>query len=778
MFNVDETREALKQTLPRLTGTLRLEGLTGPVEVYRDQYGIPHIRASTTGDAFFAQGFVTAQDRLWQMEYDRRRGLGRWAELAGQTAVAQDKPMRRFRLEASAHSDYQSVGETTRSMLDAYARGVNAFIDSAGTLPVEFDIIGTTPEPWRPWDGLLVYKVRHIFMGVFESKIWRAQMVRQLGAEKVAAMFPGYQPGQLQILAPGTPYSGTPDGGLEELRQGASALNYLNEMDSGSNSWVVSGIRTATGQPILAGDSHRALDTPNVYYQNHLACPEFDVVGLSFPGLPGFPHFGHNTSVAWCVTHTGADYQDLYIERFKSDDPACYLYRDRWHRAEVHRETIKVRDGEDVDMKVWTTHHGPVIAGDPEEGTALSFRYTATDGPSDWPDTLYQMLLAGSGEELMDSMRKWVDPCNNLLLADVHGNIGYLCRGEIPLRSQQNARLPVPGWTGEHEWRGHIPFDQLPRSVNPAEGYIATANNKPVGDDYTYFIAQDFAPGFRVERVTRALLEMDSPTAEGMAKVHSDRLSIPAQAYINLLKKVDPKEEISAAARERLLAWSGGMDAEAVEPTIYSAFRDALVYEVLEHNLGRDLTAMAWDPIDRGRGVFLGRFMALLVSMIEADDRSLLPAGTDWASLGSLCLGKAVAALQERLGDSLDDWGWGRVHQARPKHTLSSSFPELAALLDPLPIPMSGDRDTPLAGPYSPAEFAKVGALSVARYSFDLGDWKNCLWAVPLGASGHPGSPHYADQSEPWQQVRMVPMQYDWDYITAHRETAQRLEPA
>jgi penicillin amidase len=251
------------------------------------------------GTLFFAQGFVTAQDRLWHMEYDQRRGAGRWAEAVDVSVLERDKLMRRFRLEASARADYQAVADHTRMMLDAYAAGVNAFIDStASRLPVEYRITGLQPEPWQPWDGLAVYKVRHILMGVFETKLWRARIVSKQGPERAARLFPRYQPGQLLILPPGEMYSGPLEYGLEELSRGAAALNYLNENDNGSNSWAISGERTASGKPLLAGDSHRALDTPNVYYQNHLACPEFDVTGLSFPGLPGFPHFGHNDWVA------------------------------------------------------------------------------------------------------------------------------------------------------------------------------------------------------------------------------------------------------------------------------------------------------------------------------------------------------------------------------------------------------------------------------------------------------------------------------------------------
>ena len=777
------TGQDLKSAVPSLTGTVRLNGLDGPVKVYRDSYGIPRIKAKSETDAFFAQGFVTAQDRLWHMEYDRRRGSGRWAEAVGEQAVSQDTLMRRFRLEASAKVDYQVMDTHTKGVFDAYAAGVNAFIQTGNTdggnaLPVEYRITGLEPETWQPWDCLIVYKVRHIFMGVFESKIWRARMVREMGPEAVGKLFPGFEPGHLMILPPGATSPGPLDQGLKELAEGAAGLNYLGEMDSGSNSWVLCGAETATGKPILAGDSHRALDTPSAYYQNQLACPEFDVVGLSFPGVPGFPHFGHNGKVAWSVTHTAADYQDLYVEQFKEGEPTKYLYRDQWLDAETHDETIKVRDGSDVQITVTVTKHGPVIAGDPAQGSGLAFKYTATEKASKWPDILWRMLRAGNSRELVDSMRDWVDPCNNLLFADTHGDMGYFCRGRIPIRSRVNGWLPVPGWTGEHEWEGDIPFEELPVSINPPEGYIATANNRPVGDDYPYYIAIDFTPEFRVKRVTEGLKSLVRPTAEDMAQVHAQRVSIPALAYLDVIKKVEPRDAASATAKERLLAWNGEMDAGLVEPTIYSAMRDALLKEVLETNLTEELAHDAWHPADRGLGSFSNRLKAQLVAMIGRDDQSLLPKGDTWPTAVARALSKAVATLTDRLGDDMDQWNWGRVHQARPKHNLSAAFPELAELLDPPAIPTSGDGDTPLQGGYSPASPATVTSLSVARYSYDPSNWENSLWVVPLGSSGHPGSPHYADQSETWRQVKMIPMGYDWDAIKASSETEQSLEPA
>ena len=775
MISEKINRQDLKSAIPSLTGSVQLRGLQGTVKVFRDRYGIPHMKAESELDAFFAQGFVTAQDRLWHMEYDRRRGSGRWAEAVGESGVAQDKMMRRFRLEASAKADYQVMDPHTKDVFDAYAAGVNAFITSGDALPVEYRITRLEPEPWQPWDGLTAYKVRHISMGVFESKVWRARMVREVGPEAAGKLFPGFEPGYLMILPPGSTSPGPLDEGLKELAEGAAGLNHLNEMDSGSNSWVLSGAETATGKPILAGDSHRALDTPSAYYQNQVACPEFDVVGLSFPGVPGFPHFGHNGRVSWSVTHTAADYQDLYVERFQDGK---YLYKDRWLDAETHDETIKVRDGTDVHTKVTVTQHGPVIAGYPDQGSGLAFKYTATERASTWPEILWRMLRVENSKELVDSMSGWVDPCNNLLFADIHGNMGYLCRGRIPIRSRVNGWLPVPGWMGEHEWEGDIPFDELPVSINPPEGYIATANNRPVGDDYPHYIAIDFTPEFRVRLVTEGLKSLHRPTAKDMEQVHAQRVSIPALAYLGVVKQIDPKDAAIKAAKDLLLDWNGEMNANQVQPTIYSAMRDAMLKEVLETNLTEKLAYDAWHPADRGLGSFSNRLKARLVAMIEQDDRSLLPEGDTWPTAVARALSKAVATLSERLGGDMGQWQWERVHQARPKHNLSAAFPELAELLDPPAVPSSGDGDTPLQGGYSPANPATVTSLSVARYSYDPSDWENSLWVVPLGSSGHPGSPHYADQSETWRQVKMIPMGYDWGRIEASCETKQTLEPS
>jgi penicillin amidase len=789
---IDVDRRALETAVPDTTGAVYLSGLEAGLTIFRDGWGIPHVQAKTIRDAFFGQGFATAQDRLWHMDADRRRAYGCWAELVGETAVAQDVMMRRFRIRSSVRNDMAALDEPTRAMLLAYAAGVNAFMDSTSRLPVEYRLVaegsGNLLEPWQPWDSLAVFKARHILMGVFESKLWRARLVRTLGPEKSADLLRGYQPGHLLIVPPGVEYGGPALDGVEELRRDLDDLVWLQDgAEAGSNSWVLSGARTASGRPLLAGDPHRGLDVPNVYYQNHMACPEFDAVGLSFPGCPGFPHFGHNAHVAWCVTHAGADYQDLYIERFRETKPVPpesapdtfgwqYQFRGDWRPVEVERATIDVRGGDSIEFDVFSTHHGPLIAGEPAGGHGIAFRYTATAEPNTGFNCLCRMLASTSADELEEAMREWVDPCNNFLFADVHGSIGYLNRGKVPVRPMANAWLPVPGWTGDYEWQGHIPFEQLVRSRNPSTGYIATANNRIAAHDYPHYIALDYAPDYRARRVVGRIKDMQRARVEDMTGVHGDRVSIPAVVFGALLAHIEPDDRTSEVARDCLSDWAGDMDPESSAPTIYSVFRLCLHELILPHLVGDNLEEMLGDT-GRGGAAHLRQIAAQLVTMAGQNDPSWLPKGMSWEVVAARAFSEAVRRLRDRYGADPADWRWGLVHHTRPAHTLSPLFPDLAELLDPPAVPVGGDADTPQAASYLPMQPFEVTTTSVARYVFDMADWNNSRWIVPLGASGHPGSLHYADQAPVWARLELIPMLYGWDRIRERAESRQELLP-
>ena len=757
MVETADLLQQMRDALPDLSAPVTLAGLDGRVDIFRDTYGIPHIRAGTIKDAFFAQGFATAQDRLWHMEYDRRRAYGRWAEVAGLSAQEQDVLMRRLRLKASAKLDYQSVMPGTRAMLDSYAAGVNAFIESTSRLPIEFSLTGTQPEPWAPWDGLAVFKVRHVMMGVFEAKLWRARLVRALCPEATARLFPGYEQDQLVIVPPGLRYDGPMEQAFEELSGSLEAIEGLASTEAGSNNWALHGSRTASGKPLVGGDPHRALEVPNVYYQNHLSCPDFDVIGLSFPGLPGFPHFGHNANVCWCVTHANADYQDLYVERFHPDEPSRYLYLDEWKQADVLRETIHVKGGQPIEIKAASTHHGPVIGGDPRQGYGLALKYTALEQPNTWADSLLPMMRAASVEAMDEAMRSWVDPVNSFVFADVHGDIRYLMRGKVPQRSSANRWVPVPGWTGEHEWGECIPFEDLPRAKNPDTDYIVTANNRITGYEYPYYIGFDYAPGFRAERITSRLSDMRKGVTAGDApSIHSERTSIPAMEFLRALKDVDPLDSTSAWAMEQLKAWDGSMERDGTAPLVYSAFQVQVVKRMVGYIFG-PLRDEALSDTGRGGAGHVARLRARFSSMVLDDDRSLLPEGVEWRDIMAEALRDGCAYLNSTLGPDPASWTWGSLHKTAPAHPLSACYPEHASELNPPSYPMGGDGDTPQAASYSLGQLFNITSTSVARYVFDTADWSKSAWVVPLGSSGHPGSPHYADQAPLWAEVKHGP---------------------
>lgn len=783
-------REArLQAALPDLAPPVEVPGLGARAEVWRDPEGIPHVRAVSVRDAFVAQGVVHAQDRLWHMEYDRRRAAGRWAEYVGAPGVGDDVLMRRLRLVESARTDYDALNRETRAMLEAYADGVNAFIGTAiasGRLPVEFQLLEVGPEPWQPWESLAVFRVRHVMMGTWQLKAWRARLVRQLGPDGAARLCPGTRANPVLIVPPGLVPDGPGPDMVADLVEDPVVPSSLIDWESGSNNWAVAGHRTASGKPLVAGDPHRPLDVPNVFYQNHVACPEFDAIGLSFPGVPGFPHFGHTQSVAWCVTHAQADYQDLYVERFHPDEPRRYEFRDAWREAWTARQVIHVRGAAPVAIDVTVTRHGPIVLGDPRRGHALALRYPAMAAPDRTLEALLPMLRARSADELEAAVRPWVDPVQNFVFADNRapgGAIGYRTRGQVPVRARANAWLPVPGWDGGHEWEGTVPFDAMPTLRDPTEGLVVTANSQIVGSEYAHYLGVDYGPDFRTRRLWERLSPLTRATAADMAAIHADRVSIaarellpPLRAIAEAIRRAAAADRAAGAALEQLLGWDGEMDAESVTPTVYAAFRERLMRDLMAPLLG-PLTAEAFAGAPRGAVAHMARLRSLLADWIRRDDRTLLAPDMEWPAVIARALAGAVAEL-ERLApdDAARRWGW--CHVTRPRHPLSAAYPDWADVLDPPSVSMGGDGDTVQQAGFLGGAGYEVTALSVARYVFDLGDWDRSGWVVPLGASGHPGSPHYADQLPTWGGARLVPMRYDWTRIRAEAETHQTLEPA
>ena len=774
------TPEALRAALPDLESEQRLDGLEGRVTIYRDRWGIPHIRAECEADLFLAQGFATAQDRLWHMDFDRHQALGRWAEFAGPAGLERDRLLRAAGMGRTARLDYAAASPEARAMVDAYAAGVNAFLKGTAALPVEYALLEQQPEPWESWHCLAVYKMRNSLLGTFEPKLFRARLLRAIGPEKTARLIRGYPQGCLLTVPPGALYDGPEIDGLEDLSRAAVEANWLDEVNPGSNAWSISGRLTASGLPLVGGDSHRGLDVPSVYYQVHLACPEFAVIGHSVPGMPGALHFCHNEYVAWGMTYGAADTQDLFIERFREvPDGREYEFEGRWRPAQVLPETISVRGADAIETEVTITHHGPVVAGEPAAGCGVAISDPGLIEATPWLDAARDAMRSRSVEELRQAFGKWTDRVNNHAVADVHGSFGYLHVGRIPIRGEANGWTPVPGWSGEYEWAGYIPHGELPRAINPETGYAVTCNQRVAGPDYPYYVGLYFNSDHRARRVRQHLIELAPGTAtvDDMARIHADRISIPAQALTRALAEIESWDERSARALALLREWDGSIDRERVEPTIYASVRACLVRRIAADWLG----SMAEEALARAAGGDAHvRLLALEVDRALArGDVSVLPPGyNDWQEALTDALREALADLTAELGEELQSWQWGRVHHTRPQHPLSSVFPEAARHLDPPGLATHGDGDTPLAGSFGLGGPFVGNGVSVNRYIFDPSDWSRSRWIVPLGASGHPASPHWADQARAWADVEYIPQLWDWDQIATEAKSRQELRPA
>ncbi|MBY0335707.1 MAG: penicillin acylase family protein [Acetobacteraceae bacterium] len=766
MATLPEWEEAARRAVPPLDGEVALPGLSAPATVIRDGLGIPHIRARTPRDAFLAQGFVHAQDRLFQMELNRRRALGRSAEWLGPSAFAADALARRLGVEAASRRDAAALSAEAREMIEAYAAGVNAFIASAAPRPLEYQLLGAEPEPWEGWHCIAVMRRLGLLMGSVWFKLWRAAALPIAGEGTTLLRYD--DGGGDLLIAPAGAEAARWRATLADLAPAAALMEAAgaDATGGGSNNWVVAPARSATGRPVLAGDPHRVFELPNMYAQGHLACDAFDVIGLTVPGVPGFPHFAQNGRVAWCVTHTFADIHDLYVERF--DAQGRVRFRDAWEEPARRTETIAIRGQAAREIEVVETRHGPVIAGDPASGSALalkSVQFAETDLSF---DCLPRMLRAAGVEALYEATRGWGLIDHNLLAADVEGRTGWLLRARVPRRGRENGWLPVPGWTGEHEWRGWIAHEEMPRLIDPAPGFLVTANNRPVPDDHPDYVCTDCHPPYRARRIEALLGDARLRSVDGAAAIHADTLSQPARELQGRLFDLDGLSPAAEALRRELLAWDARMEARSLSAARYVALRLALVRRFASASGLGALAGHDW--LSPAPGVApLTQLWWAMPNLLRADDKALLR-GSAWDELLRDAL-EEVAATPPMTD-------WGETHRPRFAHPLSGLFPNAAPLLDPPALALGGDGDTVqangLVAPFGPR--AAYGAL--ARYVFDVGAWENSRWSVFLGASGHPGSPHYRDQHEAWAACRMLPMVSDWSALEAGPGPSQVLRPA
>jgi penicillin amidase len=568
-------RYLLQRSVSRNSGQLRIRGISNPVEIIRDKWGVPHIYAKNEQDLFFAQGYVHAQDRLFQMDSHRRVGVGRISEISGSSGLATDRYARYFGWKRAAEAQVSGMSAEVRSVMDAYCAGVNAFI-AHEKLPVEFLIMAYRPEPWcfvdtASWGAVLAWGLSVNW----ESELIRALLLEHLGPERTVDLTTLYDDGYQTII---------PDEMVGSRLAASFLLDYSEAIEHlplgtipagkgiGSNSWVMNGQHTVSGRPILANDPHLPPVFPALWYENHLVGGRFNVTGFTMPGVPGVI-IGHNEHISWGLTNAFPDVQDVYIERFHPDDPTLYEVNGNWRKAEVVKEEIKVRGQKPVVDEVRYTRHGPVFSDLlAEESQDLTLRWSSYS-ENDHLRAVLGINVAANWAEFREALRYWGFPSQNVVYADRRDNIAYVMPGLVPRRRKGSGILPVPGWDDTYEWEGWIAFDELPQSFNPVEGVVITANNRVHGDSYPHFLTSEWLPECRANRIAE-LIDLNRPlTLADNGRIQADTVSLQARRFLGFaLPRID-LGKISQPKVERVLqllqAWDYDMHVNMVEPTLF-----------------------------------------------------------------------------------------------------------------------------------------------------------------------------------------------------------------
>ena len=792
------------RSFPQTRGTVRLPGLHGAVEVLRDANGIPHIYADTAHDLFLAQGYVHAQDRFWQMDFWRHITAGRLAELFGEGSLDTDKFLRTSGWRRVAEQEYAGATPDTRAVLEAYSAGVNAYLAtrSAADLSLEYSVLALTgltnyrPDPWTGVDSIAWGKaMAWDLSGNVDAEIMRAVLNQTIGVEKTNDYMPLYPHGDHPVIVPTPPFSGAASpgsaqggwgalgaGGVDALRGLNAQLRELGALTGGafdgigSNDWVIGGSRTATGLPLLADDPHLGIRIPSIWYQNGLHCRTvtadcpYDVAGYSFAGVPAII-IGHNARIAWGVTNVGPDVQDLVIEKINPADPNQYEVGGQWVNMEVRQETLRVLGGEAQTLTIRSTRHGPLItdvygslegfaaqAGlDPADQYAFALRWTALQ-----PGTLFQSVFkinrARNWDDFRLALRDWDVPSQNFVYADVDGNIGYQMPGKIPVRRSGDGLLPVPGWTDDYEWTGYVPFDQLPSSFNPPQGYIATANNAVVGPEYPHLLALDWDSGYRAERIV-AMIEAEAKhTPETIARIQGDNKNLGAGEVLPYLLALRFEEPELAQAQAELRAWDGQMHMDSRPAAIYAAFFRQLLAATFHDDLPEDF----WPG---GGGDSWLTVRALLPDFKNAWwDDGATPAVETRDEILRRAFAAGYAELQTTLGADPRNWKWGRLHGSTfDNESLGrSGVGFIEAIFNRGPFPTSGGSSIVNATGFNLTADEPYATRSVPsmRMIVDMSDLENTRMIHTTGQSGHAYARHYIDMADQWRLIQYNPMPF------------------
>ena len=771
--------------------TIKIAGLQQQVKIIRDTWGVPHIYAQNEHDLFFAQGFATAQDRIFQMELWKRAGQGTLSEVLGPAFLQRDIGARLLKYRGDMASEFASYASDAKQIIEAFTEGINAYISSIGkpggpALPIEFKYSGFLPTLWTPQDCLTRMAGFPMTRNA-AAELAHAELVKMLGAKKASRFYDFDPPVQLDP-APGLNLSGLSsalvrnfvgsDVGIQ-FPPGSGPSTTADEWNSenwGSNNWVVSGKLTETGRPILANDPHRTVDVvPSLRYLVHLVAPGWNVIGATEAGSPGVEG-GHNERIGFGWTIFGMDQQDLYIEQTDPSNPLRYKTQSGWDQMRVEKETfhIKGRPDQQVDLKF--TRHGPVLWEDAASHRALALRSVlAEPGAAGYLGSL-TMDRVKDWQEFEEAVKRWKVPTHNIVYADVNGNIGEHSVGLEPVRKNWTGLMPEPG-EGRYEWENWIPTSELPHQLNPQRGFIVTANQKMIPENFPYKVGYEWTEPDRSERITELLTkqveEKRKFTLEDMERIQGDVTPLPARTLVQLLRQT--AGDAHDAATQMLLQWNGAMTRESAAAALYELWLNEL-----QNAVAHQLTmAAGGDPSAVGR--IIGNMPAdMIIRHLEHPESEVFGRQPEAARAQLMrdALQRAYIRLGQMEGPDPSKWAWGRIHPVVFHHSLES-IPELKSLVDLGPLPRPGDGSTVNAASYrrGDSNFYQTGGPTW-RQVLDVGAWDNSVMVNAPGESGEPGSPHYSDLLPLWDQGQYIPMLYSPEVVEAHAAQRTLLEPA
>lgn len=747
--------------------TVVMPDAEGPIEVNWDRWGVPHVSARTEHDAWRAQGYLHARDRLWQMELQRRLGHGQLAELFGPEALPGDRFVRAVGLSRVARGEAADLPAATEQVIASYVAGVNSYLAGTRRLPFEFGLLGHRPQPWTTADVLVWGKAMALAMGAnWEIELLRARIVDAVGPDRAAHYDLGLPAEQYATVRDwGTAPTGMPP--LDRSLHG-----------QGSNAWAVTGPRSSDGAPLLACDPHLKVQLPAPWYENHLAGGDLHVTGASLPGAPGVL-IGHNEHVAWGITSAKVDVQDLFEERL--DGAGHYLYRDEWRAIEQIEERITVRGQDEPHVeRVRATGHGPLVdeflgaaaARAAEERSGLALCWVGSE-PGETVSSVLALNHSRDCAQVRAALAGWTAPSQVFVYADVHGGIGSALAGRVPVRGAGDGSVPVPGWTGDYDWRGLLAADDLPATHDPVDGTVVAANNRVADETYPHALPGEWTADYRAGRIARLLADEDRHDVASFAAIQNDLVSVPGLALAALAERLPAQTPQQRAARAALAAWDGMLSADSAAGAIYSGLRAALLRtayaelaQPLELRVGGGL--FTWTP---GSEFLDYAALPTVLRRLSADDDGWLLGDRTWQAVLCDAWRTAIDQLVERLGPDVSRWRYGEMHEMRLRHPFGG-LPLLGGLVNRGPYPHGGDADTVCAANLiTDADGTQTFDTASYRMICALGNWDRSVSVLPTGQSGRPGERHYADQTALWLRGEYHPM--CWTTQSVRRESVR-----